>query len=695
MCGIFAVWGLVGDERANWKRVSALAKRLRHRGPDSASQVGRKAGRADAQTYLVHKRLALVAPGPGGEQPLYTDESGDVAWVANGEIYNHQALRDEHSIVSANRSDCQVIGHLYEQFGEGFVDMLDGMFAFMIDDARTGKVFAARDHMGKIPMYIGYGSDGSFWFSSEMKTLIDDPAIERYEIFPPGYQFSAGPENPEGTFTRWYTPRWVMDEDYVPTNPPDLKLIKETVIDAVVKRLMTDVPYGVLLSGGLDSSLMTAIAARHARESTNSFHFASGSAASRAKDAIPQYEAALAELSADAPPSVAEALRTAITDAQATVDEAEKMDRIKSFSIGIKGAPDLAAARKVADFLGTDHTEFYFTPQEAIDALPDVIWHLESWEQVRASVPMYLLSRRIKAMDIRMVLSGEGADEELGGYLYFHKAPSPEEFHKECVRKTVRLHQWDVLRANKSTMAWSVEARTPLLSKQVLDVFMNTDPAAKMIDMGKTDEDGRPYMEKYLLRKAFDDPDDPYLPEEVLWRQKEQFSDGVGYDWVDGLREYAEQEVSDEEFAARAERFPHEPPATKEYYMLRSIFEEHFVTGRAAGHCATATVPTGKSIACSTPEALAWDPEWEKSAGDISGRAVKNVHVAADAFTVGADADDKKATPVAALRRRPAASPRAAPAPRPLLPRWRAPRTGAGGRAARRALSGGAARCLA
>jgi asparagine synthase (glutamine-hydrolysing) len=282
------------------------------------------------------------------------------------------------------------------------------------------------------------------------------------------------------------------------------------------------------------------------------------------------------------------------------------------------------------------HHEIHFTPEEALDALPDVVYHLETFEQVRASVPMYLLSRRIKSMGFKMVLSGEGADELFGGYLYFHKAPSKEEFHKECQRKTTRLHQWDVLRANKSTMAWGIEVRTPLLSQAVCDYAMNTDPAQKMIDVSKKDEDGHPFLEKYLLRKAFDTPDDPYLPEDVLWRQKEQFSDGVGYDWVDGLAAHAEEMVSDAEFANRADRFPLHPPATKEYYLLRSIFEEHFVTGNENGDCAYATCPFGKSIACSTPEAVKWDPEWEKSVGDISGRAV-NVHDSASGFVVKRD----------------------------------------------------------
>jgi asparagine synthase (glutamine-hydrolysing) len=355
---------------------------------------------------------------------------------------------------------------------------------------------------------------------------------------------------------------------------------------------------------------------------------------------------------------------------------------VQSFSIGIKGAPDLVNARKVAAFLGTEHHEFTFTPQEALDALPDVIWHLETFEQVRASVPMYLLSRKIKGMGVKMVLSGEGADEAFGGacaprassraasastvqrssadaraaspaagYLYFHKAPSAEEFHRECVRKTTRLHLWDVCRANKSTQAWGLEARVPFLDRAFLEVAMNIDPAEKMIDLKHMPDGQHKKLEKYILRKAFDDPVNPYLPPEVLWRQKEQFSDGVGYDWVDGLKAYAESEVSDADFAKRAERFPHNPPENKEYYMLRAIFEEFY-----PGKSALDTVPFGKSIACSTPEAISWDPKWATTSGDISGRAV-DVHDSAEGFKIDADAgglpppagaNGKKAAAVAA-----------------------------------------------
>jgi|TARA_B110000977_G_scaffold75293_1_gene101615 asparagine synthase (glutamine-hydrolysing) len=355
----------------------------------------------------VHKRLSIVAPGPDGDQPLFVDPATKLTtFIVNGEIYNHQALREKYNIVSPNKSDCQVIGHLYEQMGPEFVRVLDGMFAYVIEDKRDGTICAGRDHMGKIPCYIAHGKDGSVWFSSEMKTLVDDPGIARYEIFPPGHYYVRKAGEKEGKFTRWYDPEWVTNTEYIPTRKADLAVLRETVVEAVKNRLMADVPYAVLLSGGLDSSLITSIAVRHKAQMLNTFGAS---------------------------------------------------EPVHSFSIGIKGAPDLVAARKVADALGTVHHEVYFTPEEALDALPDVVYHLETFEQVRASVPMYLLARRIKSEGFKMLLSGEGADELFGGYLYFHKAPSKEEFHKECARKTTRLHQWDVLRANKSTMAWGIE----------------------------------------------------------------------------------------------------------------------------------------------------------------------------------------------------------------------------------------------
>jgi len=573
MCGIWGALGLSGgDARANRREVLRLAKRIGHRGPDWFQCWAHE---ASGETFLCHTRLAIVGMDPSADQPMHSDY-GQVHWIVNGEIYNHEALCTEHGLDRRTTSDSEVVGLLYMKYGPDFVHLLDGMFVYLVYDERDGTYCAGRDHMGICPMYWGRGEDGATFFSSEMKGLTQSPRVAEYGIFPPGHQATGRVGGPAPEFERWYRPAW---ETEILNRPLDLGEVRETVVKAVLKRLMVDVPHGVLLSGGLDSSLVTAITVKHGHEAENRLDFA---------------------------------------------------EKLQTFSIGIEGAPDLAAARKVADHLGTEHHEFHFTAQEALDAVDDVVYHIESWHQIRASVPMFLLARKIKALGIKMVLSGEGADETLGGYLYFHKAPSPEEFHWETVRKTTRLHQWDVLRANKSTMAWGVEARVPFLDKAVLDLVMSVDPREKMCDLDSRPDGKHPKLEKYLLRKAFDTPEDPYLPEEVLWRQKEQFSDGVGYDWVEGLREHAEAEVSDEAFAARAERWPEDTPPTKEYYLLRSLFEARFPEP-----CASQTIPDGRSIACSTPEAVAWYPEWEKSVGDISGRAV-DVHDASEGFEVAA-----------------------------------------------------------
>ncbi|QDZ19047.1 asparagine synthase [Chloropicon primus] len=588
MCGIFALLNASGDDATLRRLVVELASRLRHRGPDWSSvwTDGRK-------NFLAHERLAIMDPRECGDQPMHNAE-GTISWVVNGEIYNFEQLRDDHGLDCRTTSDSEVVGLLYEKYGSGFVSMLDGMFVFTIVDSRGEEpvYMAGRDHMGISPMYIGYGEDGSTWTASEMKCFQHVPGIKDYEIFPPGH-FTLWRAGDKPEFTRWYEPRWVTDEAYLPSEPVDLGRVRETVKKAVLKRLMADVPYGVLLSGGLDSSLVTAIAAKHRDQAKNSLDWS---------------------------------------------------EKLHTFSIGIEGAPDLQNARKVADFLGTEHHEFHFTPEEAIDAVPKVVYHLESWHQVRAAVPMFLLARKIKALGVKMVLSGEGADEALGGYLYFHEAPDAREFHRESVRKTTRLHQWDVLRANKATMANGLEARVPFLDKEVLDLLMTIDPSAKMCDMEAKPDGVHPKMEKYILRKAFDTPEDRYLPEEVLWRQKEQFSDGVGYDWVDGLKNYAEAIISDAEFSLRHERFPEETPQTKEYYFLRSMFEKHF-----PGERAVATIPDGRSVACSTPEALAWKPEWENQLqGDISGRAA-GVHESSGEYYVAESEAD--ANGVSALKR--------------------------------------------
>jgi len=574
MCGIFALLNASGDDATLRRLVVELASRIRHRGPDWSS-----VWTDGSKNFLAHERLAIMDPNESGDQPMHNAD-GTISWVVNGEIYNFAQLRDEHGLDCKTTSDSEVVGLLYEKYGSSFVKLLDGMFVFTIVDSRGDEpvYMAGRDHMGISPLYIGHGEDGSTWVASEMKCFQHVTQIKSYELFPPGHfcLWQAG-ERPD--FIRWYEPRWVTDESYVPTAAVDFAQVRETVIEAVLKRLMADVPFGVLLSGGLDSSLVTAIAAKHRDRATNSLDWS---------------------------------------------------EKLHTFSIGIKGAPDLENAKKVADFLGTTHHEFHFTPEEAIDAVPKVVYHLESWHQVRAAVPMFLLARKIKALGVKMVLSGEGADEALGGYLYFHEAPSAEEFHRESVRKTTRLHQWDVLRANKATMANGLEARVPFLDKKVLDLLMNIDPEEKVCDMSLKPDGVHPKMEKYVLRKAFDTPEDPYLPEDVLWRQKEQFSDGVGYDWVDGLKNYAEAVISDAEFELRYERFAEETPQTKEYYFLRSMFEKHY-----PGEHAVATIPDGRSVACSTPEALAWKSEWENQLqGDISGRAISGVHEAADEYYV-------------------------------------------------------------
>lgn len=522
-------------------------------------------------TFLAHERLAIVSPDRGkigegrvaaGDQPL-TTPSGRCTVVVNGEVYNAPQLKQSYGLKPNSGSDSEVVGMLYEQLGDELVHLLDGIFAFILHDNSTGRLFVARDHMGICPLYKAVGTDGSIWFASEMKCFAGESVFSWYGIFPPGHTFSCGPGG-RGT-ERWYDPRWIADTSYVPTRQTDPAELREALLKAVHKRVTFDVPFGVLLSGGLDSSLVTAIVAKKLVSHPSQLH---------------------------------------------------------SFSIGLEGAPDLLEARRVAEFLGTQHHEFCFTTEEALDAIPDVVYHLESWEQIRASVPMFLLARKIKALGFKMVMSGEGADETLGGYLYFHEAPSAEEFHAECVRKTSRLHQWDVMRANKAPHAWGVEARVPFLDMGVLDLVMNTDPRLKMINMDEKPDGKHARMEKYLLRKAFDVPADPYLPDSVLWRQKEQFSDGVGYDWVDALREYAEGDVLDSLFAQREQRFKRGPPSTKEYYMLRALFESYFPE-----ECASETVPVGKSIACSTPEAVEWKEEWMHLAGDISGRAV-DVHQA-------------------------------------------------------------------
>eukprot|EP00913_Durusdinium_trenchii_P005948 g5560.t1 len=532
-----------------------LLDRLAHRGPD---------GRGSAQVpgaWLGHRRLAIVDPA-GGAQPF---RDRGLAWVANGEIYNHADLRPGFGAAPSD-SDCAVIGPVWKRLGERTPGALDGPFAFVCVCEKTGRWIAARDEIGINPLYLGRHADGTLWFASEMKALIDD--CDSVELVGPGTMWTGGPGQPT-RLTRWHAPAWASS---VPDAPADYAALRHALIESVRKRTMADVPWGVLISGGVDSSLIASIATRLAREH-------------------------------GAPPP-------------------------HSFSIGLAGGPDLAPARRVAEFLGTRHHEFTFTIDEALDAIPTTLEHLESDQQVRTGVPTMLLARRVRELGFKMVMSGEGADEIFGGYLYFHRAPSPEAFHEETVRKTLRLHQYDVMRANKAPMACGLEVRVPFLDRAFVDLAMGTDPRDRAPRAGG----GGHAIEKALLREAFDDARDPWLPRDVLWRQKEQFSDGVGYGWVDAVRDRADALYPPELLATAPQRFPEDTPCNAEMMWMRELFEDRFVRGRASGRSALRTVGAGRSIACSTPEAVSWDPSWARLAGDISGRAIAGVHASGQAL---------------------------------------------------------------
>ncbi|XP_068485054.1 asparagine synthetase [glutamine-hydrolyzing] 1 isoform X2 [Phaseolus vulgaris] len=448
----------------------------------------------------------------------------------------------------------------YEEHGEGFVDMLDGIFSFVLLDTRDNSFIVARDAIGVTSLYIGWGLDGSVWISSEMKGLNDD--CEHFECFPPGHLYSSKDRG----FRRWYNPPWFSEA--IPSAPYDPLVLRRAFEQAVIKRLMTDVPFGVLLSGGLDSSLVASITSRYLANTKAAEQWGS---------------------------------------------------KLHSFCVGLEGSPDLKAAKEVADYLGTVHHEFHFTVQDGIDAIEDVIYHVETYDvtTIRASTPMFLMSRKIKSLGVKWVISGEGSDEIFGGYLYFHKAPNKEEFHTETCRKIKALHQYDCLRANKSTFAWGLEARVPFLDKEFINAAMNIDPEHKMI---KRDE-GR--IEKWILRRAFDDEDQPYLPKHILYRQKEQFSDGVGYSWIDGLKAHAAKHVTDKMMLNAGNIYPHNTPVTKEAYYYRMIFERFFPQNSAR-----LTVPGGASVACSTAKAVEWDAAWSNNL-DPSGRAALGVHISA------------------------------------------------------------------
>jgi asparagine synthase (glutamine-hydrolysing) len=529
-----------------------LSKLLRHRGPDWSGIWN------NDNTILCHERLAIVDVDTGA-QPLISQNDKHILAV-NGEIYNHKQLAADldEPYPFKTRSDCEVILPLFQQKGIDFIDELEGMFAFILYDEEQDAYLIARDHIGIIPLYTGYDEHGNFYVSSEMKALAS--VCKTISEFPPGhYMWSK-----EGKLTKYYKRDW-MDYENVKDNSSDLDELRVAFEKAVKSHMMSDVPYAVLLSGGLDSSLVSAVAAQYVAK---------------------------------------------------RVEDEDKTDawwpRLHSFAVGLEGAPDLKAAKKVADMIGTVHHEIHFTIQEGLDAIRDVIFHLETYDTttIRAATPMYLMTRKIKAMGIKMVLSGEGADEIFGGYLYFHKAPNAKEFHEETVRKLDRLHMFDCARANKATSAWGVEARVPFLDKNFIDVAMRLNPQDKMCLDGK--------MEKWILRKSFDNGDT--LPAEVLWRQKEQFGDGVGYSWIDSIREFVDGEVTDQQLATAEFRFPYNTPDTKEGYYYRTIFESYFPQESAA-RC----VPGGKSIACSTAEALEWDESFKNNA-DPSGRSMKGVH---------------------------------------------------------------------
>lgn len=549
MCGIVGVFELKQEADQLRTQVLEMSKKLRHRGPDWSGI------HLSANAILAHERLAIVDP-QSGRQPLYSEDK-KVILAANGEIYNHQALRKQTpDYAFQTQSDCEVILSLYEQYGADFLDMLNGIFAFALYDETEDRYLIARDHMGIIPLYEGYDEYGNYYVASELKAL--EGVCKKIAPFPPGHYY----DSKLGEKVQWYQRDWT-DYNAVKDNVSDKAVLRQALEDSVKRQLMSDVPYGVLLSGGLDSSLTAAIAKSYAGKRIES-----------------------------------------------DSEEDAWYPQLHSFAIGLVGSPDLAASRTVAQKIGTIHHEVTFTVQEGLDAIRDVVYHLETYDitTIRASTPMYLLARVIKSMGIKMVLSGEGADEIFGGYLYFHKAPDAEAFHQETVRKLSKLHLYDNLRANKSLAAWGVEGRVPFLDKEFIDVAMRLNPTDKMCGGGK--------IEKHILRETFED----YLPEEVAWRQKEQFSDGVGYDWIDSLKEMVHTVVSDDDLANAKYRYPFQTPATKEEYYYRGIFTEHFPSDAAA-----ATVPSVPSIACSSPVALEWDESF-KNQNEPSGRAIKMVH---------------------------------------------------------------------
>ncbi len=553
MCSILGILDIKSDPEQLRTKALELSSLMRHRGPDWSGIF------ASDKAILAHERLSIVDVNTGS-QPLYNKDKTLVLAV-NGEIYNHQEIRNQYKdrYEFQTGSDCEVILALYQEKGVDCLDELQGMFAFILYDMTKNTYFIGRDHIGIIPLYMGHDEHGSLFVASEMKALV--PICKTLKEFPPGCYLSSE----QGEIKTYYKRDW-MEYDNVKDNVTEPNAVRIALEESVKSHLMSDVPYGVLLSGGLDSSIISAI--------TKKF-------AARRVEAQEKTEAWWPQL--------------------------------HSFAVGLKGAPDLKAAQEVANHLGTVHHEINFTVQEGIDAIRDVIYFIETYDvtTIRASTPMYLMARKIKAMGIKMVLSGEGADEVFGGYLYFHKAPDAKEFHEETVRKLAALHMFDCARANKAMSAWGVEARVPFLDKKFLDVAMRINPKDKMCGNGK--------MEKHILRESFES----YLPASVAWRQKEQFSDGVGYSWIDTLKEIAAEKVSDQQLENAKFRFPYNTPSSKEAYMYREIFDELFPLESAA-KC----VPGGPTVACSTAKAIEWDESF-KNLNDPSGRAAVGVHNAA------------------------------------------------------------------
>ena len=550
MCGIVCAFDLKDTSDSIRPNILKMVKKVRHRGPDWSGIYSSK------NAVMAHERLAIVDP-TSGKQPILSDDNTK-AIAVNGEIYNHLELRDNFAKDYKFRtdSDCEIILALYKKNKYDFLNQLNGIFAFALYDSDNDTYFIARDHMGIIPLYIGWDEKGTLYVASELKSL--EGVCSKIELFPPGHYLESNKED----YVKWYNPEWVKFNN-VSDAKTSISELHDSLSSAVKRQLMSDVPYGVLLSGGLDSSITSALAKRFSSK---------------------------------------------------RIESGDTQDawwpQLHSFSVGLEGSPDLKAAKVVSDHIGTIHHEIIFTIQEGIDALRDVIYHLETYDitTVRASTPMYLMARAIKSLGIKMVLSGEGADELFGGYLYFHKAPSAEEFHNETVRKLNKLHQYDCLRANKALAAWGIEGRVPFLDKEFIEVAMNINPKDKMINKDR--------IEKWVIRKAFEE----YLPDEVLWRQKEQFSDGVGYSWIDSLKDLVSKEITDEQMESASKKYPINPPQNKEEYYYRRIFEEHFPSDAAAK-----SVPSVPSVACSSPEALKWDESF-KNQNDPSGRAISNVH---------------------------------------------------------------------